>query len=139
VNYANLQQDIQGAEVYKVLPPKSLAVARIAFTHTHRQSVFLWLGIEGRPSARRIWPTGQLQDASWNLTYTVTLPRGYSWPPTPGNRLYLDLYDCGGAYESGGQLQTFSAAFCGQVVPCGKLAGGPLSWTPHTVTRLYVP
>ncbi len=137
--YDSLNKEVEGAEQYHVVTPKSLAVAHISFTHSCRQDVFLWLGIEGYPSAKRIWPTGQLQDVSHNLSFTVTLPRGFVWPPGPDNRLYLDIYDCGRHYESGGQLQAFWAAFCYQVVPSAQLENGPVNFQPHTLTHVFLP
>lgn len=139
VEYARLSQEIQGAERYTVVAPKSVPVARLSLTHTHRQSVFLWLGVEGQPAPKRIWPTGQLQDVSRGLTFTATLPAGVTWPPAPGRRVYLDIYDCGGPYESGGDLHSLQVAFGGQVLTSAQLASGVLHFPPHVMTRVYVP
>ena len=139
VSYSNLNKEIQSGEYLNIIPPKSIPSAKIRFSHTYRQSVYLWIGIENRPSAKRIWPNGQIQDISKNLTLTVTLPRGFVWPPGPGNRLCLDVYDCGVPYESGGELHEFTATFCGQTFPCAQLAKSPIHITPYQVSRIYIP
>jgi hypothetical protein len=58
VNYANLKKEIQGAQQYTFIPPKSVPSARVSFSHSRRQNVSLWIGIEGKASAKQIWPTG---------------------------------------------------------------------------------
>ncbi len=139
IEYSKLTTEVQGADFCKFVPPKSVPSARIKFTHSYRQDVHLWIGVEGRLSAKRIWPNGQRQDNSKNLTLTVTLPRGFVWPPAPGNRLYLDIFDSGGHYETGGDMIDFTAAFCGQVFDCPQLYGGAVHFNPHERMRLYLP
>ena len=139
ISYADVPQAIQGAERVEFVPPRSVPTAVVRFNHSCRQDVHLWIGIEGRPSARLIWPSGQLQDVSRNLNFCVTLPRGFAWPPAQGNRLFLQVFDAGGRYQSGGDLVEFTAAFCGQTVPCSQLAQGPAHFSPYQTVRFYIP
>jgi hypothetical protein len=139
VEYSKLNQEVQGAEFFTFVPSKSVPSARIKFTHSYRQDIYLWIGVEGRPYAKRIWPNEQRQDGSKNLTLTVTLPRGFIWPPEPGNRLYLDVFDSGGRYETGGEMIEFIAAFCGQTFKCNQLSTGSVHFNPHQNVRFYIP
>ncbi len=111
VDYARINQDINSAQVYQFVPPPAVPCARVRFTSQWRQDVHLWIGVEGTNQIKRIWPSGQGQDDSWNLWLTVTPPAGFVWPPSPQHRLFLDVYDAGGHSNSGGAIQEFSAHF----------------------------
>jgi hypothetical protein len=139
VEYSKLNQEVQSGNYYNFKMPLSIPSAIIRFNHTYRQSVYLWLGVEGRTTPIRIWPNGQNEDQSKNLTLKVALPLGFIWSPQSGNRVYLDVYDSGGPFESGGDLLQFTAAFCGQTVTCTQLAKGPVHFNPYQVTRFYIP
>jgi hypothetical protein len=150
VNYSNLNNEIQGAEYYEFEVPKPVPVARISLKHTYRQDVYLWLGIEGITYGKRIWPCGQRHDDSRDLNFTVTLPRGFIWPPSENNRLYLELFDSGEHSNSGGDILEFTASFSGQTFTHGattRTVGGVtvhrappvIHFEPHQVKRLYIP
>lgn len=139
INYSDLRSVVEGADFYTFVPPKSVPSARIRFTHSHRQDVYLWIGVEGKLFPKRIWPNGQRQDDSRNLSFTVTLPRGFIWPPAAGNRLFLEVYDSGGHYGTGGEMVEFTAAFCGHVFRCSELSRGPVRFNPYTRRRFLIP
>jgi len=140
VEYSKLSEKVQGAEFYTFTPPKSVPAARIKLTQEEgRQNVHMWLGIEGKTAAKKIWPSGQSHDISRKLEYTVMLPRGFVWPPESTNRLYLEILDTGGNYETGGKLEEFTAAFGGHVIKCSQLSTGPKIFDPHKLTRFTIP
>jgi len=140
ISYNDLMKYTDEAVFYSPKPSdvKSVPAVRIKLTQEEgRQNVHLLLGIEGRPSAVTIWPSGQRDDKSRLLEYTVMAPRGFVWPPSSTNRIYLEIYDTS---ETGGKLERFCAAFCGQVVECLQLLiNGPLEFKPHQVYRLTIP
>ena len=113
IDYSKLAQEVRGGELYEFLAPRSVPTATITLHHSYRQDVYLWLRVEGCAYAKRIWPNSHRQDDSRNLTLTVMLPRGFVWPPGPGNQIYLDVYDCGDRTSNGGAAD-ISASFCGQ-------------------------
>ncbi len=125
IDYSKLNQEIDSAQVYQLQPPKSIPCARIRFKSQYRQDVHLWLGFEGKSAVRRIWPTGQRQDKSWNLSLIVALPRGFSWPPSTQNRVFLDVYDTGAHSNAGGTIEEFTVGFCGQYHYCADITHGP--------------
>jgi len=139
VDYSNLKAEIQSAQVYQFVPSKATPCLRVKFSHTWRQDVYLWIGIEGATKCKRIWPTGQRQDDSHNLWLTVTLPAGFAWPPTQQNRVYLDVYDCGAHSSSGGLIEEVLTGYDGNYVACADLAGGSVPFKPGKMTRLTVP
>jgi hypothetical protein len=139
VDYSNLKAEIQSAQVYQFVPSKATPCLRVKFSHTWRQDVYLWLGVEGATKCKRIWPTGQRQDDSHNLWLTVTLPAGFAWPPTQQNRVYLDVYDCGAHSSSGGLIEEVLTGYDGNYVACADLAGGSVPFKPGKMTRLTVP
>jgi len=138
VNYSDLNQEVDGADFYEFVPPTPVPVARVKFTSSFRQDVYLWLGVEGKVSVKRIWPEGQRQDKSRNLTLTATLPTVFKWPPTPNNRLYLDVLDSGASFETGGDMVEFTARFGGGLFKCEELLKGPKHFEPHVVRRFYI-
>lgn len=140
MDYSALNKEVQGAEFYTFIPPKSVPAVRIRLTQEEgRQNVHMWLGIEGTPPAKKIWPSGQRQDINRKLEYTVMIPRGFIWPPGPTNRLYLEILDTGGYYETGGKIEEFTAAFGGQIIKCSQLSTGANNFEPHKLLRLTIP
>ncbi len=139
VEYANLNKDIQSAQIYKFTPPKAMPCLRVKLSSSWRQDVSLWIGIDGTTLCKRIWPNGQLQDDSHNLWLTVTLPEGFAWPPTAANRIYCDVYDCGAHSSSGGAVEELIAGYNGSYVPSSALAGGAVPFNSRTMTRLTIP
>ena len=139
IEYSNVKSDIQGAEAYTFVPPKAMPCLRVKFTHSWRQDVYLWIGVEGATKCKRIWPTGQRQDDSHNLWLTVTLPQGFAWPPTQQNRVYLDVYDCGAHSNAGGLIEELITGYNGNYVTSSDLATGPVPFQPGKMTRLTVP
>jgi hypothetical protein len=135
-----------------VPPPQLVPCARIRFTSEWRQDVHLWIGIEGTNKAKRIWPSGQRQDDSRNLWFTVTLPAGSAWPPSPQNRLFLDVYDAGAHSNAGGDVYEFSAhrgddhRFCTEILqgtpdpddPGGGSGIVPRHFAPQQLTRVTI-
>lgn len=146
---------INVAECLEIIPPNPVPAARIAFTHTNRMNVDLWLSIEDSPiPKKKIWPPAQTHDfeksrdeGRWfpwddnsrNLCYTVRLPSETDWPPSSHNRLVLDLYDSGAYSESGGNLVEFTAAFGGHVITCADLSQGPVKFDSRTHHRFCIP
>lgn len=136
---------IGNAYVIDIIPPRSIPAARIRVTTPkdggRRMNVNLWLSVEDSPlSKRKIWPPCDSGDDSRNLHYTVRLPSSFIWPPSPSNRLVLDLYDSGAFSERGGTLEEFAAAFGGHVVKCTELSKkGPVSFKARQLLRFYIP
>lgn len=144
VDYANINQEINSAQIYKIVPPPPVPCVRIRFTSQWRQDVHLWLGIEGTNLIKRIWPSGQRQDNSWNLWLTVTLPPGFNWPPSPQHRIFLDVYDAGGHSNAGGAIQEFSAHFGEEHRFCTEILQGipdpeNPNAAPGIVPRIFAP
>ncbi len=142
INYSELNQKVQAAEYLLIEPPKPVPAVRVSFKHTFRQDVRLFLygkQPNGTPTAKQIWPSGQRQDDSRNLTLTVTLPAGFAWPPSAGNKLYLQVLDSGANATSGGDLVEFTGAFAGSLIPCKKLQAGAAHFTPNTVATFSIP
>lgn len=129
VSYDHLNQEIDSAQVYQLQAPKSVPCAKIILKSGCRQDVHLWLGFEGKPAVKRIWPTGQRQDNSLNLSIIVTLPRSSTWPPSADNRVFLDVYDTGAHSNAGGTIEEFTVGFCGQYHYCGDIVQG----TPNNI------
>lgn len=147
IPYNKLIENVQGADFYEFVTPHSVPTATIHLRSNYRQDVYIWLGVEGKPYTKRIWPDGQRQDDSHNLTITVTLPRGFRWPPVPGNRLYLNVFDSG-EHSNGGGAIDFTAAFCEEVyvrhhpqpVPVGTtVVVAPVSFNTRELTTVYLP
>jgi hypothetical protein len=152
VDYARLNQEIFSAQVYQyVPPPPNVPCARVRFTSQWRQDVHLWIGVEGTNQIKRIWPSGQRQDDSWNLWLTVTMPLGFVWPPSPQHRLFLDVYDAGAHSNAGGAIQEFSAhcnnehRFCTEILqgapdPDNSHGGGivPKPFAPRQLVRVTI-
>ncbi len=113
IEYNRLSQTVKGATLYEFVAPRSVPTVTITLQHSFRQDVYIWLRVEGCTYAKRIWPNSHRQDDSRNLTFTVMLPRGFVWPPSPGNNIFLDVYDCGDHTTSGGSVG-LSVSFCGQ-------------------------
>lgn len=143
------------ALIFKIRKPLPIPAARISFTHSNRMNVALWLSVEGSPMPKRqIWPPPQYHDdgaeshseGRWfpwddnsrNLSFTVRAPSELMWPPGPGNRLVLDLYDTAAVTGTGGHLVEFTAAFGGHVMTCAALAGGPMAFNQHIHQRLFI-
>jgi hypothetical protein len=127
------------AEIVDIHPPKPVPAARIRFTHSNRSNVHLSLGVEESPHPpRKFWPHGW-DDNSANLSLTVRLPSEFIWPPSPDNRLVLDLYDSGQYSNTGGSLVEFTAAFGGHIVPCSSLAAGPVTFKPREHQCFQIP
>ncbi len=140
---------IKSADMIKIIPPRPVPAARISFTHTNRMNVNLWLSVKDSPIPRKkIWPHLQprreTHDAEWdensrNLSYTVRLPSELIWPPSPGNRLALDLYDSGAFSDTGGTLEEFTTAFGGHTLQCSELSTGPVSFKAREHRRFHIP
>lgn len=141
---------VNSADIIEIVPPRPVPAARIWFEHTNRLNVNLWLSPEDSPiPKRKIWPhlqpRRQTHDAEWdensrNLHYTVRLPSEFIWPPSPSNRLVLDLYDSGAFSNSGGTLKDFTAAFGkDHIVKCSELSKGPISFKAREHRRFYIP
>jgi hypothetical protein len=164
ITYDNLNQEVDSAQVYKVRPPAySVQCAKIQLKSQYRQDVHLWVGWDvphytGKPAVRRIWPNGQRQDNSCNLSLIVALPPGFVWPPSPTQRVFLDVYDSGAHSDAGGTIDDFTVGLGGQYYYCGDLVqgtpddnplGGPhdhpqhsghaKSFKPRQMLRLTVP
>ena len=127
IDYADLHKEVDSAQVYMVEAPTPLPCARIGFKSERRQNVYLWLSVDGKPYVKRIWPSGQRQDDSRNLSLTVTLPAGFTWPPSPQNQLCLDVYDCGSGLFSGGRITEFTVGQQGQYYYSGDIQQGPVA------------
>jgi hypothetical protein len=152
VDYARIHEDLDSAQVYQFVPPPAVPCARVRFTSQWRQDVQLWVGVEGTNMVKRIWPSGQRQDVSWNLWLTVTLPTGFAWPPSPQNRLFLDVYDAGAHSNAGGAIHEFSAhlgdqhRFCEEILqgipdPDNTAAGSgivPRSFSPRQLVHVTI-
>lgn len=152
LEYDKVGQEIFAARVYQYVLPPAVPCARIRFTSQWRQDVHLWLGIEGTNKVKRIWPSGQRQDESKNLWFTVTLPQGAVWPPSAQNRLFLDIYDSGEHSNAGGAVLEFSTHFgedhrsCTEIlqgIPDPDTPGGggivPRHFAPRQLVHLTIP
>jgi hypothetical protein len=144
IAYSGVDQEINSAQVYQFVPPQAVPCARVRFTSQRRQDVHVWIGIEGTNAIKRIWPTGQRQDDSCNLSLTVTLPPGFVWPPSPQNCLFLDVYDSGAHSDAGGAIHEFSAHFGDEHRFCAEiLQAVPNPDDPHApigvVPRAFMP
>lgn len=127
------------AEIVEIHLPRPVPAARICFTHSNRANVHLSLNVENSPHPpRKFWPHGW-DDNSANLSLTVRLPTEFIWPPSPGNRLVLDLCDSGQYTNTGGSLVEFTAAFGGHIVPCASLGAGPVTFKPGEYRRFLIP
>lgn len=134
---------IHKAFTIEIIPPRPVPVARIWVKHnTSRMNVNLWLSVEGSPQPKKkIWPAWELPDDSQNLHYNVRLPSEFIWPPSPTNRLVLDLYDSGVRWgSSGGEVRQLSAAFGAHIVNCGEVLNqGPVAFSTEEHKRFYIP
>lgn len=136
--------DIRNAYTIEIIPPSPVPAARIKVMTPEkggrRINVNLWLSVEGSPlPKKKIWPPCDSGDNSRNLHYTVRLPSEFIWPPSPGNRLILDLYDSAAFSDTGGTLEEFTAAFGGHIVKSSQLYSGPVSFKAHEHKRFYIP
>lgn len=152
VDYGKISEKLFAARVYQYVPPQAVPCARVRFTSEWRQDVHLWIGIEGTKNVKRIWPSGQRQDNSKNLWFTVTLPSGFQWPPSPQNSLFLDVYDAGAHSAAGGDVLEFSAHFGDQHRFCTEILQGtpdpdnasagsgivPRHFAPRQLTRVTI-
>jgi len=150
-NQIDNKNPVTAADYIKIVPPRPVPAARISLKHSvNRLNMELWLSVEDSPiPKRKIWPHLQpmrlsdnhteWDENSHNLTYTVRLPSELIWPPSPGNRLVLDLYDSGAFSETGGTLEEFSAAFGGHVIKCSELSNGSVNLMVHKHRRFYIP
>lgn len=121
------------AQTFDIHPPRPVPAARIAFTHTNRANMVLWLSIEDSPHPpRQIWPQGYDENSA-NLRFTVRLPSELAWPPTHRSRIILDVFDTGEYTQSGGTLTEFTAAFGGHIL---KSTDIPISFKPRQHLRL---
>jgi hypothetical protein len=132
------------AFIIEPIPPRPVPAARIKVVTQEeggrRTNVNLWLSVEGSPApARKIWPPADTADPSRTLYYTVRLPSETIWPPQPGRRLVLDLYDSAEFSATGGTLEHFTAAFGGHVLTCAQLSTGPVSFGPREHLRFVIP
>lgn len=136
--------NLYNAYIIEPIPPKPVSAAQIKVTTPknggRRINVNLWLSVEDSPlPKRKIWPPCDSGDDSRNLHYTVRLPSEFIWPPSPSNRLVLDLYDSGAFSDSGGTLEGFTASFGGHIVKCSELSKGPVSFKAREHRRFYIP
>ncbi len=123
----------------KVAAPRPVPAARIAFAHSDRANVQLWLSVEDSPHPRsKIWSHGW-DDNSRNLSLTVRLPDEFIWPPSQRNRLILDLFDTGEFSKGGGTLKEFTAAFGGHTVSCSALSKMAVSFGTREHLRFTIP
>ena len=141
---------VSAADIIKIIPPKPVPTARISFKHSaNRLNVELWLSVEDSPlQKRKIWPhlqpmrlsdnhTGWDENSS-NLSFTVRLPSEFIWPPSPENRLILDLYDSGAYSDTGGTIEEFTAAFGGHIVECSQLSIAPVNFKAKEHKQFYI-
>jgi hypothetical protein len=139
ISYADLNKEILAADYFEFVPPDPMPVARIRFMAAHRQDVYVWLANETHTCAKRVWPNGQPQDGSMSLSITVTLPYNFQWPPTDNFPLHLELFSTTEAYCAGGYIYEFTAAYGDEILPCKRLAQGPVPFEPYTLTKLKIP
>jgi hypothetical protein len=141
--------DISEAYIFEIVPPRPVPVAEIWVKHrVSRNNVNLWLSAEGssRPK-KKLWPPWEIaEDLSFNLHYKVRLPSEFIWPPSPSNRLVLDLYDSGAIYagpggeQGGGEVIEFRAAYGMHILNCEEiLNNGPIHFHTHEHKRFYLP
>lgn len=138
---------ISAAYTIQIVPPKPVPAAEVWIEHnTTRTNTNLWLSAQGSlQPKRKIWPaqeTGEpLPDPSRTLHYKVPLPREIEWPPSPGGRAVLDLYDSNRTAlgAGGGRIRAFRAAFGLHVVESAALAGGPIAFGPNDHLQLTIP
>lgn len=136
-----------------------MPVAYISFHSNRRQGVYLWLGYQGAPIIKRIWPNEQRQDNSKNLSYTVALPAGFAWPPTKNNSVYLMVLDTnvstgklniekeagievlnfGAPEAANAQMLEFSLALDNDVVGCEALRGAKVYLEPQKLYTFSIP
>ena len=139
VQYSNLANEVQAADYREFLPPQPMPVARISFKSAFRQDVYLWLANESTTWSKRIWPNGQRQDNSRNLTITVTLPSSFAWPPSKNFPLNLEVFSTTSHINAGGDIVEFTAANGGDVMPCKQVENGPVHFEPYALTKLTIP
>lgn len=125
------------------IPPKPVPVARIKISTPidggRRLNINLWLSSEKSPQVKRkIWPPPHSMDSSRILHYTVRLPSEFVWPPSPENRLVLDLYDSGEYSETGGQIEEFIAVFGEHSISCKEITSGPISFKAREHRRFII-
>lgn len=136
--------NLYNAYIIDPIPPRPVPAARIKVTTPEnggrRININLWLSAEGSPRPKKkIWPPCDSGDNSRNLHYTVRMPSEFIWPPSPNNRLVLDLYDPGVFSETGGALEEFTVAFGGHIIQCSQLSSGPVNFKVREHKRFYVP
>jgi len=131
------------AYTIEIIPPRPVPIAHIWIKHnTSRMNLNLWLSIDGSPQPKKkIWPASELQDDSQNLNYNVRLPSEIIWPPSPGNRIVLDLYDSGARWSGGGgEVIELRAAFGAHIINCTEvLNNGPITFKSGEHRRFYIP
>ncbi len=139
IAYNDLKKEILAADYREFVPPKPMPVARIRIKAGCRQDVYVWLAREGLTWTKRVWPNGQRDDNSRNLSITVTLPSNFQWPPSAQDPLHLEVFSTTEHICAGGDILEFTAANGNQVMPCKDLAQGPVHFEPYTLTKLTIP
>lgn len=138
-----LGADIQHAEIWEVIPPRPVPTAIIRIIHkASRMNVNLWLSVEGSPHPKRkIWPAWEWpEEDRQELNFKVRLPAEIIWPPSPSNRVVLDLYDSGTVMGGGGEIVELNAAYGAHVVNCVEVLNhGPISFNAGEHRRFYIP
>ncbi len=127
---------ITGAEFIDIIPPRPVPAARIHLHHVDRSNVHLWLSCENSPLPKtKIWPHN-VNDNSTDLYFTVRLPSEFVWPPSPENRIVMDLYDEGTYSQTSGTLLEFTAAFGDHTFTTAKL---PIAFKTKDRLRITIP
>jgi len=139
----NYLGDIHVAYTIEIIPPRPVPVARLWLKHSMtRMNLNLWLSVEGSPlPKRKIWPAWEWSsDTSETLHFNVRLPSEFIWPPSPVNRLVLDVYDSGSLGSDGGEIIEFNAAFGAHIVNCVEILNqGPITFNAGEHRRFYLP
>jgi hypothetical protein len=136
--------NITGAEIWEVIPPRPVSAAIIRINHkTGRMNLNLWLSVEGSPHPKRkIWPAWEwAEEDRFELNVRVLVPTEFIWPPSPSNRVVLDVHNSG-AIGGAGQAEVgeFAAAYGAHVVACNEVLNrGPIVLKPGEHRCFYVP
>lgn len=136
---------IDAAYTFTIIPPRPVPVAEIWIRHAStRMDVNLWLSAEGSPRPKRkLWPPYELPfDMSRTLHYRVRLPSEFIWPPSPNNRVVLDLYDSHAMAHGpgGGEVIALKAAFGNHVFSSSEVQdSGPIPFGAGEHRTLTIP
>jgi len=154
---------LEEALIFQIIPPKPVPTARIWVKHnSNRNNINMWLSVEDSPKPKKkIWPPWELtvehkggwdavgggpENVSHTLNFTVRLPSEFIWPPSPDNRLVLDLYDSDALdskfSKGGGELVDFRANFGNHIVNCKEILNNhpnSIKFKSNEHKRFYIP